>query len=60
METVSPPEERRCERCGRVEQWDDETGTWVATGTGEERRYGTPHCVHEWNITGTYNPIETE
>jgi hypothetical protein len=53
METVSPPDERRCERCGRVERWDEEQETWVAAETD-----GTPHCVHEWDITGTYNPLD--
>jgi len=53
MVTVDPPERRRCERCGRVERWDGRV--WVAAGQA-----GSPHCVHEWDITGSYNPLADE
>lgn len=53
MTTVHPPDERTCERCGREEVWSDERGTWVAAGDD----LGHPHCVHDWDITGTYNPV---
>lgn len=42
------PDRRACERCGRVEQWDEETFRWRATETG------TVNCIHEWDIDGTF------
>jgi len=60
MELVIPPTERKCERCGRVDVWDDDAETWVAVDTDGTRRRGGPYCVHEWDINGTYNPIEGE
>jgi hypothetical protein len=60
MNGVIPPSERRCERCGRVAVWDDDTGTWVAVERGGERERGDPHCLHEWDINGDYSPIEGE
>lgn len=53
MVTIDPPDHRRCERCGRVETWDEEAGTWVAHTADR----GRAHCVHVWDITGSYNPI---
>ncbi len=53
MEAIIPPRNRRCERCGRVDSWDSDAQTWVAAN---ER--GSPHCLHEWDINGTYNPVE--
>jgi len=59
MTTVQPPEERRCELCGRVERWDGEAESWrIATEDGD-RQVGDPHCIHEWDITGSYNPIDS-
>jgi hypothetical protein len=60
MTTLAPPTERVCERCGRTCVWDDETETWVAATDGDERLVGEPHCVHEWDINGAYNPFEHE
>ena len=54
MTTVHPPDARACERCGRREVWSEERETWVAT---DEDTRGNPHCVHVWDITGTYNPV---
>lgn len=56
MVEVVPPGERRCERCGRHEVWDDGPGSWVLADDGDADP-GTPHCLHDWNINGTYNPI---
>jgi len=50
---IDPPRERECERCGRTERWDEDRETWV----GGAERPGEPHCVHVWDITGTYNPL---
>jgi hypothetical protein len=58
MATLEPPTERVCERCGRTEVWDEDVKTWVAAG--ESDQVGAPHCLHEWDINGTYNPIEGE
>ena len=55
MPILEPPDRRRCERCGREDVWSDERGTWVAA---DPAKRGNPHCVHDWNITGTYNPIK--
>jgi hypothetical protein len=52
MAILEPPDARTCERCGREEVWSDERGTWVGADT-----LGNPHCVHVWDITGTYNPV---
>ena len=56
METVIPPKKRRCERCGRVDTWKSDVETWVASGD----RRGRPHCLHEWDINGAYNPTTGE
>lgn len=56
MAVLEPPDRRTCERCGREEFWSDDRGTWVVTESGPA---GNPHCVHVWDITGTYNPVET-
>ncbi len=58
MSTVIPPTKRQCERCGRTEVWDDEQTTWVAANEEGNQNLGTPHCLHEWNINGSYNPFE--
>jgi len=57
MTPIEPPRERRCERCGRQETWEEQRETWVADGEDGPRARGEPHCVHVWNITGTYNPL---
>ena len=56
METIIPPKERQCERCGRMEVWSDEKQTWIALERDDA--LGRPHCLHEWDINGSYNPIE--
>lgn len=59
MTTIVPPRERECERCGRVDAWDDDRGVWsIATDEDGDRRFGNPHCLHEWDINGAYNPLE--
>ena len=56
MIRIEPPTERECERCGRKAVWDDEHGVWRAVEENGERRVGQAHCLHEWDINGTYNP----
>ena len=58
MATLVPPTERVCERCGRRDVWDEDRETWVAAKADGQRVVGEPHCVHEWDINGTYNPFE--
>jgi hypothetical protein len=50
--TIVPPAERTCERCGRQDRWDDGSVNWVIDGAA-----GSAHCIHEWDINGTYNPV---
>ena len=51
--TISPPRERVCELCGREERWDAGATGWRITGEP-----GNVYCIHEWDINGTYTPIE--
>lgn len=57
MTDIQPPTERQCLRCGRVDVWDDQQETWVAAELDGEKQTGRPHCLHEWDITGNYNPF---
>jgi hypothetical protein len=57
MVTIHPPTERECQRCGRQDVWDDAAGTWVIATVDGHKRVGNPHCLHEWNINGSYNPF---
>ncbi|WP_101297432.1 HEWD family protein [Halegenticoccus soli] len=52
------PTERICERCGRREVWED--GSWRVAVDDGERRAGSVYCIHEWDINGTFLPIEEE
>ncbi|WP_254544169.1 HEWD family protein [Halomarina pelagica] len=52
MVSIVPPTERACERCGRRDVWDAAVENWVVRD--EE---GDPHCLHEWDINGQYNPV---
>ncbi len=50
------PTKRICERCGRSEQWDQNQEAWqLASDDGET---GDPHCIHEWDINGVFDPID--
>ena len=61
MTEILPPRERECERCGRHDVWDRERGAWtIATDEDGNRETGTPHCLHEWDINGSYNPLNGE
>jgi len=57
MVEVVPPSERRCERCGRREVWDDDRFKWTIVTEDGEKQAGQPQCLHEWDINGTYNPL---
>jgi len=58
MPSLRTPEARACERCGREERWDDDAETWVIAGAEDELAVGNPHCIHEWDINGTFAPLE--
>jgi len=58
MAEIVPPDERTCERCGRHDRWDEDRQKWVVTEQNGAPQTGTPHCLHEWDINGSYNPLE--
>lgn len=47
------PEERTCEQCGRNERWDANAETWRI-----DDEAGDVYCIHSWDITGTFQPVE--
>ncbi|ELZ13500.1 hypothetical protein C479_01606 [Halovivax asiaticus JCM 14624] len=56
--SIRAPDRRRCEQCGRVETWDPLRQQWAiadATRRDRTRRW----CIHEWDITGTFCPVES-
>ncbi|PSP79647.1 hypothetical protein BRC81_03845 [Halobacteriales archaeon QS_1_68_20] len=55
---VYPPDERECTRCGRRDVRDGETGHWRIVTEDGEKLAGDPFCVHEWDVTGNYNPFD--
>lgn len=58
--TIRKPTDRECENCGRQEVWNDTTGTWrVARTDDDERLTGRVYCIHEWDINGTFVPLES-
>lgn len=50
-EPLVPPQERECVLCGRQDVWSDEGTNWRIA------REGDAHCIHEWDINGTYTPF---
>lgn len=52
--TIRTPTQRQCERCGRQERWDETVEAWVITDT--DTTVGDPHCIHEWDINGSFSP----
>lgn len=54
---IVPPTERECTSCGRRDVWDLETENWVIAREDGVRLVGNRHCIHEWDINGTYNPV---
>ncbi|SFC33337.1 hypothetical protein SAMN05444422_10753 [Halobiforma haloterrestris] len=54
---VRTPTARVCERCGRAERWDDDLEAWQLDRDDGEKLIGNPHCLHEWDINGTFNPV---
>lgn len=52
------PTERTCELCDRREKWDENVDGWQIAREDGEKQVGEPHCIHEWDITGSFNPID--
>jgi hypothetical protein len=57
MTEIVPPTERECERCGRRDVWDEDAETWRIVESDGDKLTGNPHCLHEWDINGTYSPV---
>lgn len=53
MAEIRAPEERTCTQCGRSERWDEETGNWQV-----DDEVGDVYCVHSWDVTGSFTPVE--
>ena len=51
------PTARICERCDRSERWDEELGAWQLVRKDGDPIVGDPHCIHEWDINGTFDPF---
>jgi hypothetical protein len=60
MTEVVPPTRRACERCGRKDVWSEDEQKWVVDEEDGVDHAGTPHCLHEWDINGAYNPFPDE
>jgi len=54
------PDRRECLRCGRTERWDPDDGTWTVATVDGERTVGGVHCIHEWDVTGSFEPVEED
>lgn len=51
---IRTPSERTCQDCGREEYWDDEVDNWRVS----DDHVGNVHCIHSWDITGSFTPVE--
>jgi len=54
---IRPPDRRECQRCGRADVWDEDAENWVIAVEDGTRQVGNKHCIHEWDINGSYNPV---
>ena len=52
--SIRTPTERACEVCGRREEWESSGESWTIV----DDAVGDPHCIHEWDINGTFAPYE--
>ncbi len=57
MSELRTPDRRECLRCGRTERWDPEAETWTVPSDAEDA-VGRRHCIHEWDITGSFRPFD--
>ena len=53
-DVIRTPSERTCQDCDREEYWDDDEANWRI----RDDRVGNVHCIHSWDITGTFTPVE--
>ncbi len=58
MAEIVPPKRRECERCGRVDVWDEASENWTIAEADGDKQAGTASCIHEWDINGEYNPLD--
>jgi hypothetical protein len=56
--TLRRPTDRTCELCGRTEQWDTDSDAWRVVREDGDPQVGELYCIHEWDINGTFVPIE--
>ncbi|WP_276301600.1 HEWD family protein [Halorussus lipolyticus] len=54
MTELDPPDERECRECGRRDAWNPDSRSWRIR---DDAHAGNPHCIHDWDINGTYLPI---
>ncbi len=59
MTLITSPRERTCERCGRRDVWDESDTTWRIEVEDGTKQSGNPHCLHEWDINGSFNPVDS-
>jgi hypothetical protein len=52
------PRLRGCERCERREVWSERNDGWRIDAEDGDRKIGDPHCIHEWDVDGTFSPFE--
>lgn len=52
------PQRRECEQCAREEAWNVNDGCWRIASEDGDRLTGNRHCIHEWDIDGTFRPYE--
>jgi len=56
---LQTPDRRECRRCGRTEHWDSEAETWtIPDDPDADGAVGRRHCIHEWDITGSFRPFD--
>lgn len=51
---IRAPSRRTCQDCGREEHWDADVENWRVSNDA----LGDVHCIHAWDITGTFTPVE--
>lgn len=56
--SIRTPSKRVCEVCGRTEEWNPTKESWVITTVDGQSVVGDPHCIHEWDINGSFSPYE--
>jgi hypothetical protein len=39
--------------------WDEADTTWRIEVDDGTKQSGNPHCLHEWDINGSFNPVNS-